>query len=67
MKDDTVVRVGNDNEGADDFGPGEIYQMRSCVRGRTSAGGPSPQAVRAQIASARAFLQREAAAGGLEG
>lgn len=36
VKDGTVVRVGNDNEGADDFGPGEIYQMRSCVRGRTN-------------------------------
>lgn len=36
VKDGTVVRVGNDNEGADDFGPGGIYQMRSCVRGRTN-------------------------------
>ena len=36
VKDGTVVRVGNDNEGTDDFGPGEIYQMRSCVRGRTN-------------------------------
>ena len=35
VKDGTLVRVGNDNEGPDDFGPGQIYQMRSCVRGRT--------------------------------
>lgn len=36
VKDGTVVRIGNDNEGSDVFGPGEIYQMRSCVRGRTN-------------------------------
>ncbi len=36
VKDGTVVRIGNDNEGSDEFGPGKIYQMRSCVRGRTS-------------------------------
>ena len=36
VKDGTVVRVGNDNDGSDDFGPNEIYQMRSCVRGRTN-------------------------------
>ncbi|MDO5043668.1 MAG: twin-arginine translocation signal domain-containing protein, partial [Slackia sp.] len=36
VKDGAVVRVGNDNDGTDDFGPGEIYQMRSCVRGRTN-------------------------------
>lgn len=36
VKDGTVVRVGNDTEGTDDFGPGSIYQMRSCVRGRTN-------------------------------
>ena len=36
VKDGTVVRVGNDNEGTDDFEPGGIYQMRSCVRGRTN-------------------------------
>jgi anaerobic dimethyl sulfoxide reductase subunit A len=36
VKDDVVVRIGNDNDGSDDFGPGEIYQMRSCVRGRTN-------------------------------
>lgn len=36
VKDGTVVRVGNDNEGSDDFEPGSIYQMRSCVRGRTN-------------------------------
>lgn len=36
VKDGTVVRVGNDNDGTDDFGPGQIYQMRSCVRGRTN-------------------------------
>ena len=36
VKDGTVVRIGNDNEGTDEFGPGKIYQMRSCVRGRTS-------------------------------
>ena len=45
----------------------EAIALETCVRGRTSAGGPSPQAVKAQIASARAFLQREAADGGLEG
>lgn len=36
VKDGTVVRVGNDNDGTDDFEPGGIYQMRSCVRGRTN-------------------------------
>lgn len=36
VKDGTVVRVGNDNDGSDDFEPGGIYQMRSCVRGRTN-------------------------------
>lgn len=36
VKDGTVVRVGNDNEGTDDFEPGGIYQMRSCVRGCTN-------------------------------
>ncbi|NPD30695.1 molybdopterin-dependent oxidoreductase [Eggerthellaceae bacterium zg-1084] len=35
VKDGAVVRVGNDNEGSDDFGPNSLYQMRSCVRGRT--------------------------------
>lgn len=35
-KDGTVVRIGNDNDGTDEFGPGEIAQMRSCVRGRTN-------------------------------
>lgn len=35
-KDGTVVRIGNDDEGTDDFEPGGIYQMRSCVRGRTN-------------------------------
>lgn len=45
----------------------EAIALETCVRGRTSAGGPSPEAVKTQIASARAFLQREAAAGGLEG
>ncbi|MEA5019347.1 MAG: DMSO/selenate family reductase complex A subunit [Gordonibacter sp.] len=36
VKDGTVVRVGNDTEGADDFAPDSLYQMRSCVRGRTN-------------------------------
>ncbi len=36
VKDDTVVRVGIDDTTGDDFGPGKIYQMRSCVRGRTN-------------------------------
>ena len=36
VKDGTVVRIGNDNDGTDDFGPTQIYQMRSCVRGRTN-------------------------------
>jgi anaerobic dimethyl sulfoxide reductase subunit A len=36
VKDGTVVRVGIDDEDGDVFGPGEIYQMRSCVRGRTN-------------------------------
>ena len=36
VKDDTVVRVGVDDDGGDVFGPGEIYQMRSCLRGRTN-------------------------------
>ena len=35
VKDGTVVRVGIDDEGSDEFAPGKIYQMRSCVRGRT--------------------------------
>lgn len=36
VKDGIVVRVGTDTEGTDDFGPGGIYQMRSCVRGRAN-------------------------------
>lgn len=36
VKDGTVVRIGIDNDGTDNFEPGEIYQMRSCVRGRTN-------------------------------
>lgn len=36
VKDGVVVRVGIDDQGSDAFGPGQIYQMRSCVRGRTS-------------------------------
>ncbi|MDR1015431.1 MAG: molybdopterin-dependent oxidoreductase [Coriobacteriales bacterium] len=36
VKDGTVVRIGNDNDGTDGFGPGELSQMRSCVRGRTN-------------------------------
>ena len=36
VKDGTVVRIDNDNDGTDDFGPGGIYQMRSCVRGRSN-------------------------------
>lgn len=36
VKDGAVVRVGVDDEGTDDFGPGQIQQMRSCVRGRTN-------------------------------
>ena len=36
VKDGTVVRIGIDDEGTDDFGKGQIYQMRSCVRGRTN-------------------------------
>ncbi len=36
VKDGTVVRVGNDNEGSDELAPGKMYQMRSCVRGRTN-------------------------------
>ncbi|HBT94720.1 MAG TPA: dimethyl sulfoxide reductase, partial [Coriobacteriia bacterium] len=36
VKDGTVVRVGTDTEGTDDFAPGAISQMRSCVRGRTN-------------------------------
>ena len=45
----------------------EAIALETCVRGRTSAGGPSPQAVKAQIASARAFLRRETAASDSEG
>ena len=36
VKDDTVVRVSIDDTTGDDFGPGQLYQMRSCVRGRTN-------------------------------
>ena len=36
VKEGTVIRVGIDDEGSDEFGPGQISQMRSCVRGRTS-------------------------------
>ena len=36
VKDGTVVRIGIDNESDDIFAPDEIYQMRSCVRGRTN-------------------------------
>ena len=36
VKDGTVVRISTDCEGSDEFGPGKIAQLRSCVRGRTS-------------------------------
>ncbi|MDR2586773.1 MAG: molybdopterin-dependent oxidoreductase [Coriobacteriales bacterium] len=36
VKDGTVIRIDTDSDGSDAFGPGEIYQMRSCVRGRTN-------------------------------
>ena len=36
MKDGQVVRIDIDSDGDDEFGPGKIYQMRSCVRGRTN-------------------------------
>ena len=35
-KDGQVVRIDIDSDGDDEFGPGKIYQMRSCVRGRTN-------------------------------
>ena len=31
-----VVRIDIDSDGDDEFGPGKIYQMRSCVRGRSN-------------------------------
>ncbi|MDU5612543.1 MAG: molybdopterin-dependent oxidoreductase, partial [Slackia sp.] len=36
VKDGTVVRVSTDVDGSDDFKPGGIYQMRSCLRGRSN-------------------------------
>ena len=36
VKDGQVVRIDIDSDGDDEFGPGKIYQMRSCVRGRTN-------------------------------
>ena len=36
VKDGTAVRISTDCEGSDEFGPGKIAQLRSCVRGRTS-------------------------------
>ena len=36
VKDGRVVRIDIDSDGDDEFGPGKIYQMRSCVRGRTN-------------------------------
>jgi len=36
VKEGTAVRIGIDDDGTDNFGPGEIAQMRSCVRGRTN-------------------------------
>ena len=36
VKEGTIVRIGVDDEGSDVFGPGEIQQLRSCVRGRTN-------------------------------
>ena len=36
MKEGQVVRIDIDSDGDDEFGPGKIYQMRSCVRGRTN-------------------------------
>ena len=36
VKDGTVVRVSTDVDGSDDFKPGGIYQMRSCLRASKS-------------------------------
>ncbi len=36
VQEGTVVRIGIDDEGDDQFAPGSISQMRSCVRGRTN-------------------------------
>lgn len=36
VKEGQVVRIDIDSDGDDEFGPGKIYQMRSCVRGRTN-------------------------------
>ncbi len=35
-KDGTVIRISVDDDGADEFGPGKIQQLRSCTRGRTN-------------------------------
>lgn len=36
VKDGAAIRITGDEEGSDDFGPNSIYQMRTCVRGRTN-------------------------------
>ena len=35
VKDGTAIRIDVDNQGNDEFGPGQLAQLRSCVRGRT--------------------------------
>ena len=36
VKDGVIVRVEGDDEGSDGFGPGRVFQLRPCVRGRTA-------------------------------
>ena len=35
VKDGTAIRIDVDNQGNDEFAPGQMAQLRSCVRGRT--------------------------------
>lgn len=49
VKDGQVVRIDIDSDGDDEFGPGKIYQMRSCVRGApTASASTAPTASRSR-------------------
>lgn len=56
VKDGQVVRIDIDSDGDDEFGPGKIYQMRSCVRGApTASASTAPTAFRSRSSASRAL------------
>lgn len=56
VKEGQVVRIDIDSDGDDEFGPGKIYQMRSCVRGRTNRQRIySPDRIRSRSSASRAL------------